>query len=149
MKLRALETVNNQGLILVGEQINFSTFSHPVGPNKEQHACNIVRHPYATAQFFHFIIKTIMETLFGVTSNSSTISWKMGVMGKLSAYFRTVDLQGRGALHLHLLLYFCRFPSSQRMQTLLQQSIFCEKVVHFYKLPGQNKFIHVAINDVL
>ena len=85
-KSRVLETVNNRGQILVREQINFSTFSHLVSPNKEQHTHNVAHNPYAAAQFFHSIIKTTMETLFGVTSNSSTISCEMGVAGKLSAY---------------------------------------------------------------
>ena len=74
-----------------------------------------------------------METLFGVSSKSSTISVESGIAGKVSAYFGTVESQGRGSLHLHLLVFLEGSPSPQRMRGLLERSEFREKVTHFMR----------------
>ena len=120
--------------VLAGEQIQASLLGSLLGPNKEQRARNVTRDPYASAQFFHFLMKVTFESLFGVSSNSSTISVEPGVAGKVSAFFGTVESQGRGSLHLHLLVYLEGSPSPQRMQSLLEQSAFREKVARFMQL---------------
>ena len=121
---------NKYSQILAGEEIR-SSVSFLFGPNKDQRACNVARDPYAAAQFFHYLIQTTMEKLFGVTTSTSSISSNMGVAGKLSAYFGTMESQGCGSLHLHLLLFLEGSPSPQRIQELLQESTFCDKVTHF------------------
>ncbi|KAF8545972.1 hypothetical protein OG21DRAFT_1479734 [Imleria badia] len=83
--------------ILAGEDIG-SSLSFLFSPNKDQRACNVARDPYAAAQFFHYLIRTTMEILFGISSSTSTISCTTGVAGKLLAYFGTVESQGRGSL---------------------------------------------------
>ena len=54
----------------------------------------IASHPVATAKFFHLLITNILETII-----------VGGVLGPIKAYFGTVENQGRGSLHLHLLVW--------------------------------------------
>ncbi|CAF2941478.1 unnamed protein product, partial [Rotaria sp. Silwood2] len=53
----------------------------------------IASHPVATAKFFHLLISNILNTMISG-----------GVLGPIKAYFGTVESQGRGSLHLHLLI---------------------------------------------
>lgn len=54
----------------------------------------IASHPVATAKFFNCLIKNILKCLV-----------LGGVLGPTKAYFGTVESQGRGSLHLHLLIW--------------------------------------------
>ena len=54
----------------------------------------IASHPVATAKFFHLLITNILETII-----------VGGVLGPIKAYFGTVENQGRGSLHWHLLVW--------------------------------------------
>jgi hypothetical protein len=53
----------------------------------------IASHPVATAKFFHLLITNILDTM--IVGN---------ILGTIKAYFGTVESQGRGFLHLHLLI---------------------------------------------
>ena len=54
----------------------------------------VASHPVATAKFFHVLINNILNTMI-----------IGGVLGPVKAYFGTVESQGRGSLHLHLLIW--------------------------------------------
>ncbi|CAF1021874.1 unnamed protein product, partial [Rotaria magnacalcarata] len=54
----------------------------------------IATHPVATAKFFNCLIKSILKCLV-----------MGGVLGPTKGYFGTVENQGRGSLHLHLLIW--------------------------------------------
>ncbi|CAF1691903.1 unnamed protein product, partial [Adineta ricciae] len=54
----------------------------------------IASYPAATAKFFHTLISNILDTMI-----------IGGVLGPVKAYFGTVESQGRGSLHLHLLIW--------------------------------------------
>ena len=90
--------------IFAGEDINMDDFMATLGPDKTKRAKNIADDPYAAAKFFHFMITTILETLFQVEVTPAQVKSKMGVLGYVTAYFGTVESQGRGTLHLHLLI---------------------------------------------
>ena len=64
-------------------------------PSTYQRAEIIASHPVATAKFFHRLITTVLETMI------------LGerVLGPVKAYFGTVESQGRGSLHLHMLIW--------------------------------------------
>ncbi|CAF3982015.1 unnamed protein product [Rotaria sp. Silwood1] len=64
-------------------------------PSAYERAEIIASHPVATAKFFHRLITTVLETM---------ISGE-GVLGPVKAYFGTVENQGRGSLHLHMLIW--------------------------------------------
>ena len=64
-------------------------------PSTYDRAEIIASHPVATAKFFNRLITTVLETMIE----------DQGVLGPVKAYFGTVESQGRGSLHLHMLIW--------------------------------------------
>ncbi|CAF1369206.1 unnamed protein product [Adineta steineri] len=64
-------------------------------PSTYQRAEIIASHPVSTAKFFHRLVTTIIETMI----------LGEGVLGPVKAYYGTVENQGRGSLHLHMLIW--------------------------------------------
>jgi hypothetical protein len=64
-------------------------------PSTYQRAEIIASHPAATAKFFHRLVTTVLETMISGEK----------VLGPVKAYFGTVENQGRGSLHLHMLIW--------------------------------------------
>ncbi|CAF4428723.1 unnamed protein product, partial [Adineta steineri] len=58
----------------------------------------VASHPVATAKFFYHLISSILTTLIEGGPNG-------GVLGKIKAYFGTNESQGRGSLHLHMVIW--------------------------------------------
>ncbi len=118
--------------IFAGEEIDIDNFIATAGPSKNKRAQNIADDPYVAAKFFHFMVRTILRTLFGVdhdaTHKAHKLISKRGVLGDVAAYFGTVESQKRGTLHLHLMVWLKNVPSVSEMRTLLQSEQFREKV---------------------
>jgi hypothetical protein len=119
--------------IFAGEEINMDDFMATLGPDKARRAKNIADDPYAAAKFFHFMITTILETLFQVKVTSAQVKSGMGVFGRVAAYFGTVESQGRGTLHLHLLIWLKNVPSPDEITALLRTDAFRERVAAFIR----------------
>ena len=64
-------------------------------PSTYQRAEIIASHPVATAKFFHRLVTTVLETMISGEK----------VLGPVKAYYGTVESQGRGSLHLHMLIW--------------------------------------------
>lgn len=92
-----------------------NNFDAALGPDSAKRAQNIAKDPYAASKFFHFIIQTILETLFQVKVTSYQVKNGIGILGGISAYFGMVECQGRGTLHLHLLIWLKNTPSPDRI----------------------------------
>ena len=55
----------------------------------------------------------------------------MGVLGRVSAYFGTVESQGWGTLHLHMLLWLSDTPSADVLQEMFKAEDFRGRVVDY------------------
>lgn len=77
----------------------------------------IASHPVSTAKFFHLLISAILDTM--ITG---------GVLGPTKAYFGTVESQGRGSLHLHLLIWLDHNLKPADMKEKIQNSDFRTKL---------------------
>jgi hypothetical protein len=77
----------------------------------------IASHPVATAKFFHTLISSILDTMI-----------VGGVLGPAKAYFGTVESQGRGSLHLHLLIWLDHDMKPTDMKEKIQNAEFREKL---------------------
>jgi hypothetical protein len=77
----------------------------------------IASHPVATAKFFHVLITNILNTMI-----------VGGVLGPIKAYFGTVESQGRGSLHLHLLIWLDHDMKPADMKDKIQDANFREKL---------------------
>ncbi|KAI0076309.1 hypothetical protein K474DRAFT_1598157 [Panus rudis PR-1116 ss-1] len=119
--------------LFVGEDIDLDAFLKTAGPDKQKRARNIAADGFAAAKFFHFMIKTILETLIGVKVSQRRVKTKKGVFGYIRAYFGTVECQGRGTLHLHILLWLEDAPTPDEMRELLRQPEFREKLRMYIK----------------
>ena len=106
--------------IFAGENIDLDAFLSHMGPDQDRRAQNIAKDPYAAAKFFHFIIRVILETLFGVQVTNFQVQNKVGIFGRVSAHFGIVESQGRGTLHFHLLLWLENAPTADAIMELLK-----------------------------
>ncbi|CAF2181151.1 unnamed protein product, partial [Rotaria magnacalcarata] len=80
----------------------------------------IASHPVATAKFFHVLITNILDTMV-----------LGGVLGPVKAYFGTVENQGRGSLHLHLLVWLGHNLKPADMKARVQDTDFREKLKEY------------------
>ncbi|CAF3895056.1 unnamed protein product [Rotaria sp. Silwood2] len=77
----------------------------------------IASHSVATAKFFHILIINILNTII-----------IGGVLGPVKAYFGTVESQGRGSLHLHLLIWLDHDMKPADMKEKIQDAVFRDKL---------------------
>ncbi|KAF8425808.1 hypothetical protein L210DRAFT_3615050 [Boletus edulis BED1] len=120
--------------VFAGEDIDVDAFERTMGPDKNKRALNVARDPYASTKYFFFIINAILSTLFGIEVTRDQIHSTGGVLGKLSGYFGVVEAQGRGSLHVHVLLWLKDAPNSETMHSLLQTEAFRDRIRSFMKM---------------
>lgn len=77
------------------------------------------------------LIKVILETLFGISYPLRHNAPSEGVFGRLTAYFGVVESQGRGTLHLHVLLWLANAPPMEEMEQQLKKPEFRNHVRNF------------------
>jgi hypothetical protein len=113
---------------MAGSDINLDNFANTAGPNAKTRAQNIAEDPFAASKFFHYIIKTILETLFQIKEANYRSNGCIGILGEVNAYFATVECQGRGTLHLHLLGWLKHAPTPDEMTSLLHTEDFRQRL---------------------
>ncbi|THG95067.1 hypothetical protein EW026_g6512 [Hermanssonia centrifuga] len=118
---------------LLGQQINLDDFLATMGPDKETRIKNIAADPYGAAKFFHFTINAILETLVQVRVSNYQVKSKPGIFGEVSAYFGTVESQGRGTLHLHMLIWLKNTPTGAELSELFKDEAFRAKMSAYIK----------------
>ncbi len=116
---------------LLGQHISLDNFLATVGPNKQERMKNVAADPYGAAKFFHFTVKAILETLLQVTVSNHHVYSKPGIFGEVSAYYGTVEAQGRGTLHLHMLIWLKNTPSSEELEEMFKTEEFRSKMRTF------------------
>ncbi|EAU81021.2 hypothetical protein CC1G_10140 [Coprinopsis cinerea okayama7 len=88
----------------------------------------VLSNPVAAARFFDFIVRMFIKHVLGVGSHTST-----GLYGKTSAYYGTVEQQGRLTLHLHMLIWICGSlsPGEIRNRLLSKDSEFQKALIDY------------------
>ena len=116
--------------VFAGEDINLDSFAKTSGPNSDERSKNIAADPYAAAKFFHFTITALLEEVFGIIGYKGQTQVKRtdGVFGKVASYIGTVEAQGRGTLHLHIVVWLCGALTAGRMKEALRSEHFRAKV---------------------
>lgn len=118
--------------IFAGEEIDLDNFCSTAGPSASQRATNIAQDPYASAKYFHFMISTILETLLRIKKiPNGRIERHRGIFGVIKGYVGTVEAQGRGTLHLHMLVWLEDAPTSEEMQQYLKKEEFRAHIKKF------------------
>jgi len=87
----------------------------------------ITQNPVANARFFHFMCEIFIKHVLGVGENHP------GLYGNTSAYYGTVEQQGRLTLHMHMLLWLkdALSPQEIRERILDPTSEFQHKMVEY------------------
>lgn len=121
--------------IFAGENIDLDQFMSIVDSVDAGHkrAQNIAGNPYSSAKFFHFIIRAVIRTLFGARKTQHQFHADKGIFGFISAYFGVVESQGRGSLHLHILIWLRHVPNVSEMEELLKSEEFREHIREFIR----------------
>ncbi|KZT13898.1 hypothetical protein NEOLEDRAFT_1082121, partial [Neolentinus lepideus HHB14362 ss-1] len=111
---------------------------------KDIRAKLIANNPVAGARFFDMMVKLFIEHVLGVDSNHD------GLYGKTSAYYGTVEQQGRLTLHLHLLLWITNSLSPQdiRERMMDKNSNFRTKMIEYLESVHQGEFIDQTKDEV-
>ena len=117
--------------VLAGEEIDMDYYIDMMASDANKRARNMANDPFASASFFNFIIRTTFETLFGVHTSRSRVESHMGIFGLVNGYFGVVEAQGRGSLHIHLLVWLKNAPNADEMMELLTQPNFREKIASY------------------
>jgi Helitron helicase-like domain at N-terminus len=71
----------------------------------------------------------MLETLFGIHVSKRQIESHMGILDLVNKYFGVVEVQGRGSLHVHMLIWLKHASNMHEMLELLNQLVFREKIV--------------------
>ena len=73
-------------------------FKPELRPSKERDLL-VLSNPVAAARFFYFMVQMVIKHVFGVGTDHP------GLYGDTSAYYGTVEQQGRLTLHMHMMLW--------------------------------------------
>jgi hypothetical protein len=121
--------------VLAGEEIDLDAFCNTAGPDSQKRSVNVANDPYAAAQFFHFFIDLVLEVLFGIkgTKGGRRIQRQEGLFGEVQAYIGTVEAQGRGTLHLHVLIWLKDAPSPEVTKEALHHPSFRQRLAAFVR----------------
>ena len=74
-------------------------------PSSQERAATVASHPVSIGRVFNKLIETVLSTLIGYNPQQHQSNAGGGVLGEIEAYYGTVEESGRGALHLHMLIW--------------------------------------------
>jgi hypothetical protein len=104
----------------------------------------VAQNPVAAARFFHFMCDTFIKHVLGVDQKHP------GLFGKTSAYYGTVEQQGRLTLHMHLLLWIKQSLSPQDVRDRIMDctSEFQKYMVEYLEAVHMGQFFEGGLADV-
>ena len=102
--------------LLAGDQIQLESLQ-PGQELKDWARMEMVaNNPGACARFFHTMISSFISIVLRHGKPGR------GLLGKCTAYYGTVETQGRGTLHCHMLIWLYGHPSPQQMRDMMLDS---------------------------
>ena len=75
----------------------------PSDHNYHEQAFLVTKNPAAAAKCFNLYMKAFINAVLGYDDNKH--SGNNGILGKVKAYYGTVEAQGRGTLHCHMMIW--------------------------------------------
>ncbi|CAF4503238.1 unnamed protein product, partial [Didymodactylos carnosus] len=107
-------------LYFAGVNLNIDHILTDSFPSTFHRAQIVASHPVAAAKFFNLLITNILETLV-----------KGGVLGPIKAHYGTVETQGRGSLHLHILLWLDHNMTPSQLKENIKDPKFKEGLIEY------------------
>jgi hypothetical protein len=124
--------------------------------------------PVAGAKYFRRLVDKVFIHLFQTTANGESnirksISYhskKVGILGKLIAHFIVFEVQGRGSLHLHSLIWATLSPSLlqrvahvpdlvKEVQIVLNSMVLADVSIEGYKASHERKITNTVYRGQL
>lgn len=114
------DTYSPIALYFAGVDIDLANIIKETFPAAYNRAQIIASHPVATAKYFNYLIESILSTLI-----------MGGILGPADSYFGTVESQGRGSLHLHILIWLAHTLRPSDIHRLIQDPSFRNDLLRF------------------
>ncbi|KAJ3520205.1 hypothetical protein NMY22_g12852 [Coprinellus aureogranulatus] len=104
----------------------------------------VLKNPVAAARFFHHIVQMFLKHVLGVGKDGR------GLYGETSAYYGTVEQQGRLTLHLHIMIWIANAMSPQDIRDKLmdKDSAFQKSLVEYLEKCHQGDFTTGMRSDI-
>jgi len=104
----------------------------------------IAKNPVAAARFFNLMIHMFIKHVLGVQTDHP------GLYGETSAYYGTVEQQGRLTLHLHTILWIrgSLSPQNIREQIMNDDSDFQRKLIEYLEGCHIGEFLTGTLEDI-
>jgi hypothetical protein len=111
----------------------------------EDHYRLIANNPVACARFFHFMVEQFIKHVLGVGS------YHPGLYGDTSAYYGTIEQQGRLTPHIYLMLWIkgSLTPDKIRDHIIDPTSQFQHKIIEYLESSYQGEFLTGTQAEVL
>ncbi|CAF3469515.1 unnamed protein product, partial [Rotaria sp. Silwood2] len=106
-----------------GVDLDIDNLTPELLPKSHERAAIVASHPVAIARFFNKLITTVLSTLINYNINKHESNPGGGVLGEIEAYYGTVEESGRGALHLHMLLWLANSKDPHELRELISDDV--------------------------
>jgi hypothetical protein len=103
--------------MLTGADIDLDKFLSSDGPSKSERGYKVAADPFAAAEYFNIIMNAFTRSLLGLKTVRGRNITKRGIFGDVKAYFGIVESQGRGTLHMHMLIWLDNSPDGKSLLT--------------------------------
>ncbi|CAF1337139.1 unnamed protein product [Adineta steineri] len=120
MTINPADIHSRVALYFAGVNLDLDTIIPEIIPSTYERAQIIASHPVATARFFNVLISSILKCMV-----------EKGVLGPIKAYFGTVENQGRGSLHLHILMWLDHDLTPSQLKELVQNEEFRKGLLNY------------------
>jgi hypothetical protein len=88
---------------LAGDEIDLDNMSPQDVPDYIRQSITIAKNPAVAAQFFNIYMKAFIKTILAYDPKQQ--DREGGALGIATAYYGTVEAQGRGTLHCHMMVW--------------------------------------------
>jgi hypothetical protein len=113
MTINPADIHSRVALYFAGVDLDLNKILPETVPSTYERAQIVAAHPVATARFFNVLISSILNSMV-----------EKGVLGPTKAYFGTVESQGRGSLHLHILIWLDHDLTPSQLKESIQDEKF-------------------------
>ena len=120
MTINPADIHSRVALYFAGVDLDLDTIIPETIPSTYERAQIIASHPVATAHFFNVLITSILKCMV-----------EKGVLGPIKAYFGTVESQGRGSLHLHILMWLDHNLTPSQLKESVQNEEFRKGLLNY------------------
>ncbi len=120
MTINPADIHSRVALYFAGVDLDLDKIIPETIPSTYERAQIIASHPVATARFFNVLISSILKCMV-----------EKGVVGPIKAYFGTVENQGRGSLHLHILIWLDHDLTPSKLKELAQNEEFRNGLLNY------------------